>query len=86
MFVQEIIKWWRIQNELMISCSQVITMSDPQVYRIKFNKQKKSLIIVIFIADIFFGGKLSLFCKKKKKKNWEEKKIGKMKNFSVIYI
>lgn len=68
----------------MISCSQVITMSDPQVYRIKFNKQKKSLIIVIFIADIFFGGKLSLFCKKKK--HLRRKKMGKMKNFSVIYI
>jgi hypothetical protein len=80
MFVQEIIKWWRIQNELMISCSQVITMSDPQVYLIKFNKQKKSLIIVIFIEDILFGGKLSLFCKKKKKKlrrkkNWKNEKF-----------
>jgi hypothetical protein len=51
-------------------------MSDPQVYLIKFNKQKKSLIIVIFIADILFGGKLSLFCNKKKtfeKKSFLEK-------------
>ncbi len=58
-------------------------MSDPQVYLIKFNNQKKSLIIVIFIADILFGGKLSLFCKKtfEKKKN-----IVKMKIFRVILI
>jgi hypothetical protein len=44
--------------------------------------KKKSLIIVILIADILFGDKLSLFFAKKtfEKKN----KIGKIKKFSVI--